>query len=361
MRRTPSPLLLACVLPLLASSGGSCNSESTSCSGTLVGNQCFPCDGIMVDGTCRLDDGDVRSNTCKSDKQCLPAGVCIDGHCGQECIDSIECPFGKVCLKYRCVPDGDGDVLSDTGEKIPCDKHLDCDPYEMACIDGYCGRECTKDWHCGGTDARCVGYRCTGGASDVVSDGSSPQDVQEEELPPGCDPVAGVYRAACSCEQECTSSLCIFNNVSSSGMCTQYCQNDAQCPGSDVCIPLDQAAICILNDSGVETSCDPDQAFCYKGTFLKSKIGKCACATPCTKAVDCPEGFACHLVGADKYCVSTGGACSTQYNPCYGECAGNPNTGVGFCTGLCVSSADCPEGWTCQNIGQGVQVCAMPF
>jgi len=248
------------------------------------------------------------------------------------------------------------DLTADLGEAIPCDKHVDCAPYAMACIDGFCGRDCTEDWHCG-EKGSCVGYTCH--TNDVVTEDDSGS--LEDALPEGCEPTPGPYGAACSCKQECASALCVHNKVTNSAMCTQYCQNPAQCPGSDICVQVEHTFVCILNDSGQSTSCEPDAAMCYSGDYLQSKLSKCACTSVCTKAADCPEGFGCHLIGVDKYCVSTGEPCSTDYNPCFGQCAGDPRTGIGFCTAICLTSADCPEAWTCQPLAEGVSVCASPF
>ncbi len=313
-----------------------------------------PCEGELIDGKC------VTKQACTIDEECLPVAVCLDGFCGHECTVDKDCPGILECVFYRCVVEGRGEdvAVEDAAEKVPCTKHVECDPYEMACIDGFCDRECTKDWQCDGPDMACVGYMCKAvepPAPDVTD------AVTEPDLPPGCDPKNGPYGAACTCAEECSSSLCIQNKRTQSAMCTQYCQNDAQCPGNDICIGLGTAEVCILNDSGEPTSCDPNQALCYKGLFLTNKLGKCACTVPCTKASDCPDGQGCHVLGADKVCVTTGETCGSGYNPCFGECAGDPNSGVGFCTNLCITSTDCPNNWTCQSIGQGVSVCASPF
>ncbi len=339
-----------------------CSSETTECNGILVDDTCLECPGKMVDGACITTE-------CTVDEACLPVAVCLDGVCGQECTKDEDCPGILECALYRCIVAGGGgggeDVIAtDAVDQIPCQKHVDCDPYDMACLDGFCGRECTKDWQCEGTGASCVGYMCESSALPDVTDTTQTTDVvgqPDTSLPPGCDPTDGPYGAACHCKQECSSALCIENKITNSAICTQYCQNDAQCPGPDVCVAVDATSVCILNDSGQDTSCDPDLAFCYKGYFLTNKLGKCACTAPCIKAADCPEGFGCHAVGADKFCVSTGETCTTGYNPCFGECAGNLEVGVGFCTNLCIISTDCANGWTCQPIGQGLNVCASPF
>ena len=354
MRITLSFLICLCIA-VSAISGPGCHSETSTENDMLI-----------------FDD------KCSTDSECLPLGVCIAGKCGKECTKDENCQAGEECRLYRCeepegIPDvaaqpdrvGPTDTSPDVG--VACTKHVECDPYDMACIDGFCDRECTKDWHCEGDNPVCLGYLCkpADGPVDVVVDDGNPPgpDVVEEVdvLPEGCDPNDGPYGAACSCKQECASALCIQNKITMAGMCTQYCQNPAQCPGPDICIPFDAVSICIVNDSGQSTSCDPNEALCYSGDYLQNKLGQCACTTKCNKAVDCPEGFACHFMGVDKYCVDTGQNCSSDYNPCYGQCAGNPQVGVGFCTGLCITSADCPSGWTCQPIGEGLSVCASPF
>jgi hypothetical protein len=350
-------LLTLLILQFLALA---CSTELTECDGILVGNQCHECPGNMVDGECV-----TRGNMCTVDEACLPVGVCLDGFCGQECTKNEDCPGILKCELYRCIVAGGGPdvVTKDTAGMVACNKHVDCDPYDMACIDGFCDQECTKDWQCEGSGAKCVGYMCTTNVGpDVIQEDAVPGDITEPPdttLPPDCDPTDGPYGAACHCKQECATALCIENKILNSAICTQYCQNDAQCPGPDVCVAVGDTSVCILNDSGQDTSCDPDLAFCYKGFFLTNKLGNCACTTPCNKADECPEGFGCHVLGADKVCVSTGEVCSATYNPCFGECAGFSEPG--FCTNLCILSTDCPNGWTCQPIGQGLSVCASPF
>jgi len=276
----------------------------------------------MVNRVCVSDEPDVVIAQCSSDSDCLPLSVCIAGKCDKECTKNDNCPEGLECVLYRCV--GDAGVVEEVR-----------------------GRDVVEQ---------------PDSAEDTLPEDTLPEDtLPEDTLPEGCDPADGPYGAACSCEQECASSLCIFNTLTDMGMCTQYCQTAAQCPGPDICIAMDKASVCITNDSGRTTSCDPDLAFCYSSDYMQNKLGQCVCTTKCSKSVDCPEGFACHLAGALKYCVSTGEACSADYNPCFGQCAGDPAAGVGFCTGICISSSDCPSGWTCQPIGGGISICASPF
>jgi len=186
-----------------------------------------------------------------------------------------------------------------------------------------------------------------------------PEEVEEEGLAPGCEPTQGPYGAACSCKEECASALCVENTITETGTCTQFCTNDNQCPQPDVCVIVDDTGICVPNDSGQPSSCDPAENYCYKQLVAINKVNQCACTTPCTTKADCPAGFACHADNEVfiKYCVSVGEMCATGYVPCFVECAGDPSIGQGFCTALCVSSADCPDDWTCTPIGGGVSIC----
>jgi hypothetical protein len=277
-------------------------------------------------------------NHCTKDSECLPAAVCIDNLCATECTANNQCPLGLKCVYYRCIdptPDA-GPRQTDSGQPDAGGPQPEVDA-DAATPDTAPPEEVS-------------GPPDTG--PEIL-----PDIPEQDALPPGCEPVAGPYGAACSCVEECESGLCVQNKLINAAICTQYCLNDAQCPGPDVCIPVDATAVCLPNDSGQPASCDPGQAICYKQLFLKNKLGQCVCTADCVTALDCPEGFACHVLGAQKVCVSVGQVCATGYVPCFGECAGNPQTGQGFCTAICVSSADCPDTWKCTPIPDGVSVC----
>ena len=322
---------------------------------------------------CSSDSNQPDSKYCSKDSDCLPVGVCMENACGTECTRDNMCPIDQICVLYRCVDLNAGDVIEDTAGKVACKKHIDCDPYELACINGFCDAECKEDWHCEKPGSVCQYYQCTQPSvadvpdarspEEVVNpeDASPPDDIQvkddkpEDALPPGCVPTNGPYGAACNCKEECETSLCVYNQVIVAGTCTQFCTNDNQCPGVDVCVIVDEKGVCVPNDSGQLSNCNPDMSSCYKGLVLTNKLNQCVCTTPCNTTSKCPDGFACHAdpVNLIKYCISVGEMCKTGWIPCFGVCAGNPAVGQGFCTALCVSSADCPDGWTCTQIPEG--------
>jgi hypothetical protein len=346
--KATGPVLVA--LGVFAALAG-CSDEDIQCTGVLIGNTCFP-----------------ETSGCTSDQECLPTGVCLGGTCGQECTSDAMCLNGTVCQAYRCVPDrgGPGEdtidppgdtTLQDTVDAIPCQGHVDCDPYDMACIDGFCGKECTQDWHCDDPALECAFYQCVPKGSPGEDAISPPEDTGD------CPPKDGAYGALCGCKEQCATQLCVQNFLTGQNTCTQYCTGDVNCPGTDICVMVEQGtSICYYNDAGVTPpSCNPDQAGCFKGMVLSNQLGQCACTVPCVDAAgSCPGGMACHFdqQSNQKVCVAVGAPCSTGQNPCYsGSCLGDGQTG--YCTAICNTLADCPGGWSCQDVGDAF-ACVAP-
>ncbi len=336
MSRTVVILAIALIAVVMG-----CSEDQIQCNGVLVGNTCFP-----------------DTPGCQSDQDCMPTGVCLNGSCGQECTSDAQCLNGYVCQTYRCIPGG-GDPgkdtvdppedtrvplqdtpepLLDTDAPIPCQNHLDCDAFDMACIEGFCGDD-TVDPPADTVDP----------PPDTVGD---------------CPPKNGAYGNLCDCKEQCATQLCVQNFQTDQNTCTQYCTGDINCPGTDICVMVEQGVnICYYNDAGVtSTSCDPDQASCFKGMVLNNQLGQCVCTVPCVDAAgSCPNGMACHFdqsFNNQKYCVAVGDICTVAQNPCYsGSCLGDGQTG--YCTAICVTTADCPAGWLCQDVG-GPTACVAP-
>ena len=358
------------VVWFLAAASVGCS--SSSCDGVMVGSQCVP---LEEDA---LTDTGIAGHECIRDDQCLPLSVCIAGKCARDCTSDSQCAAGLSCLKYRCIdPDYPDDIVDipekDHAQQVPCTTHVECADLDMACIDGYCDRECTEDWHCEDANRVCNHFRCVDAGSEDIF---IPSDVTPQDLPldhfedsldlaPGCEEKDGKYGDPCLCSLACESKLCVPNKLGS-GQCTVKCNFDSDCPLSDVCIEVQQdaqtfASVCVPNDSGQAIPCNetlrnPQTDFCYKTLYLQNQVGQCACATTCVGASDCPQGTACHLLNNQKVCVSVGELCSSANKVCFGVCAG---TGTqGFCTNLCVSNNDCPVAWTCQPVQEGVTVCS---
>ena len=297
---------------------------------------------------CSSDDGGSY-NHCVKDSDCLPVGVCIDGLCGAECLHNNQCPHETKCIKFRCqTPASPADLPEPKDTSLPDVTEAEDEPETTGTPD------LTPDDFSTLPETKAEDVKLEDAPVEVV-----PVEVEEEGLAPGCEPTQGPYGAACSCKEECASALCVQNTITETGTCTQLCTNDNQCPQPDVCVIVDDTGICVPNDSGQPTTCVPGESFCYKQLVAVNKVNQCVCTTPCTTKADCPAGFACHADNEVfiKYCVSVGEMCATGYVPCFGECAGDPSIGQGFCTALCVSTADCPDDWACTPIGGGVSIC----
>lgn len=103
------------------------------------------------------------------------------------------------------------------------------------------------------------------------------------------------------------------------------CAQDSECKGGLVCRPYAK---------GLAKRCLP----------TCSSVGVNA---------SCPTGTRCEAIGTEHYCMlsDVGRAC-TQASDCQYACV----TSTKYCTSLCNSGSDCPNGWGCMNVS-GQNVC----
>lgn len=339
-----------------------CSSGGVNCEGVLLDGVCHPCKGTLENGVCVPYEQDVRTGEeCSDDEECLPLGVCLDKLCGRQCSRDQDCPNG-ACRLYRCVDPG-LDTLdsglqdvpgSDSRDRIPCEKHIECADYEMACIEGFCDRECIESWHCEDPGLVCEHYRCV----DAPEVDAVVYEDTLEDTGPICPPENRGYGVACECAAQCATGLCVQNTVLGSGSCTQYCPG-GDCPNVDLCVVVDMTGtrVCVANDAGKSTSCNPDLALCMSGQYIKNSMNSCVCTVPCQNAAGyCPQGQACHFDGNQRFCVPVGTPCTANYNGCFGVCVGLEGE-QGTCSAICYSAADCPGGWSCDPLGDGMSAC----
>ncbi|MBN2358707.1 MAG: peptidoglycan-associated lipoprotein Pal [Deltaproteobacteria bacterium] len=84
---------------------------------------------------------------CEKDEHCKDKGeVCVFGQC-QQCAKDDNCPGGKVCRNYRCVP------------RPECEGDAECTGGKV-CRNGKCTLECVADADCG-PGRSCQNNRCT--------------------------------------------------------------------------------------------------------------------------------------------------------------------------------------------------------
>ena len=338
---------------------------------------------------CSADGG--RADTaqyCMGPQDCPADQTCLGGVCGRECMWDEDCgdTLRFLCKEMKCEPvvtgydvhDGDAGLTDatpplDTGDavEVPCEKDLDCDPYQMACIDGVCDRECTKDEHCGDPGRYCYAYRCFDKEADPA-----PGDVTD---PPDATPDAAVdsdgpkkaYGQACAAGTECEGGFCLQIDLAGNKICTQPCPNQSpyECPGLDICYGFPMGGgvtewVCIPNDAG--QSCGA----CLSAIELQSGTGQCICSVKCDSAEKCPNEMACAPVllsgQQTKVCMPIGAQCdpqamATYTSNCFGICyPTNPAATTGFCSASCSGNNDCPTGYTCHAEvieGQTIRTC----
>ena len=421
-----APLTSTILITLLITLVTGCDTDSSQASTTQNCNYAYDCTGgkICKDGTCQFEcvtpsdceepllyncqnnkcvkkggdldvkqtdtTKDVIGTSCMSDSQCLPQAVCLAGICGRECDKDLDCGDPDlICQQYRCVDKDVVDVKPDTS-KIPCTKNYDCVKYDMACIDGWCDRECEQDIDCGDPDKYCYAYKCfdknpddTVNPPDVketttldiievketiipdIVDVKETQDTGCTSSVPGCVTKPGQYGEGCKCACECETEMCVNNKSKGYATCTQGCAGDFDCPDIDTCITLmDQSKICYFNDSGYDCNTG-----CTTGLSVTNLQGMCKCTVKCANATKCPDSYGCGKVNMNgvptKMCVYVSGqSCNpmnTASSPCFGMCYPLDDAATqGICTIACDSTSDCPSGMYCfsENIGgQIIKTC----
>jgi hypothetical protein len=211
------------------------------------------------------------------------------------------------------------------------------------------------------------------------------------------DPCAPVAPGQAS--TECSSGLCIALD-SASGVCSESCSSDENCPANFLC----QAAgrygkVCRkLTGCHDETecpsghSCNAETGNCYikvsrplcspcqdalqcapgGSCFTALGSGEQFCTEACGANDQCPTGFACESIPAGegkaliKQCVPATHTCNLGKLPCApctgdSECGGphdlcvrNVVSGETFCGRDCSPErSDCPAGFSCMNLAQG--------
>ena len=150
----------------------------------------------------------------------------------------------------------------------------------------------------------------------------------------------------CSSGSECTND-CIGNAITNIGHCTSTCNTAANCPAGFACTSLGAQKYCV----DISMSCTGDMD-CLTGLCL-APYGFYACTSTCVSSADCPLDYICDTDGYDWYCVpptlGTGGLgdmCDGSTFTCQsGLCLGD------YCTSKCGVTRSigqwCPPGFGC--------------
>jgi hypothetical protein len=249
---------------------------------------------------------------CQDDTDCTYGTFCRSGSCMAECRLDEDCTYpGMICIRARgyCrYPDGgvddDGTVLPD-GAPVPD----------------------------GGPDATI--YPLDGAPPD-----SSP--------PPDAATQDGIYTDPCTAAQQCGSGYCFSDPRASQDFCSGPCSTDNNCLLQHECHNISGDNLCQASDVG-QPCTGPSQ--CANTCVYNGVIGVGHCTKPCANAGQCPAGYACTNVGADKVCVDISATCYTANDCLSGVCLGEIDYNFVSCTVPCISAADCPINYTCETDG----------
>jgi hypothetical protein len=176
------------------------------------------------------------------------------------------------------------------------------------------------------------------------------------------------FTSDCALGYYCNASgHCVRNCVVSSRDCDPgyMCDQNGHCvPASDGAPPDGSSPDGMQMDTGPgDVTSDPDvmgttgtkieldlcasDSECKTGLLCRAlyKSGPTRCTPTCTSSSQCRSGARCVMIGADTYCADedVGRACSTMSpGTCNYACVS-----PGYCTTLCTTGADCPNGYGC--------------
>lgn len=242
--------------------------------------------------------GNPLNAACLSNSDCQ-SGVCFDfggtagQMCAQACATGLDCPAGATCGEFSgaksCLltrffqnatfsrPNGASCTGGGECKSGFCRNNLQC-------VD-----TCAEDTDCPG--AGCYWEEFTPDVFIAACSG------------PGS---GGANGSPCTTSSDCASGVCY-----GSGICGDLCGSTADCPASDVCLPVDYS-VCLFR---VITCLDLQINFVKACVQVNpGSVGTGAIGTPCSADRDCRDG----------YC--------------------NPS---GLCSGTCSRDADCPPPMRC--------------
>lgn len=258
------------------------------------------------------------------------SGTCIESEetCNSEdddcdgVVDEVCTPVGDGCTESaECV----GTLCADTPAGRICT--LDCDPMHP-----FIG--CPTDMYC--ASVGCEGRCAPGGAGDSS------------------------LQADCTADTDCISAYCA-DPGDGRLRCLAPCVGDAgACLAGEVCAaPAGACGGCVGRDlvaglRGIGEPCD-EGTECLS-TFCLEDAGVSYCSRMCEDDGACGDGFHCR----DGSCIrgrreGAGGSCVANGDCVEGICAERGD--VAWCTSFCSSTAECPSGFDCVDVG-GTSICA---
>lgn len=126
---------------------------------------------------------------------------------------------------------------------------------------------------------------------------------------------------------------------------------------------VDANDVCtVYPTSSVGATCTPGPNACTGGLVCEGfpGAGKTSCVQDCTTAnPNCPQGYSCRTSTDGKACLPQVGAedechfCTTGQDCSTGVCLMEQDTGITYCSRLCVDDTQCSTGYTCTSTGAG--------
>jgi hypothetical protein len=269
-----------------------------------------------------------------------------------------------------------------------CHFNSDC-RYGTHCAEGVCFAECRYDMDCAhGLVCDPLFGRCTSGTGDggvpdgpAQDDGPAQEDGSPQEDGPAQDDGSaqedasaqndgppGHYPDPCDQASDCDSNLCLIHPIYLDSHCLPtLCSAITQCQMGDICVqhvPLTLPS-CLPSDIG--KSCNGTGQCLYSCAY-NQLLDLGVCTNPCSMAADCPAGWTCSAYAdppellcmpPDTTPCSGHGDCVFPVSVTGGVAACVIGTVTpGRCLNTCRTTADCPAGDTCTDLG--IKVCVPP-
>lgn len=284
---------------------------------------------------------------CSDDSDCASGRYCGGGDCKQDCSSDEHCPIGLACgTNGRCSRAMQDAAVPDAATPPDARPMLDA---SMPPVDST-----TPMLDSGpAIDA--------GDAADPPPADAfvPPTDLGPTDLGPPPPPDAGppgtrAYLEPCALDRECASGRCVADGPGSDRVCSRACTGRADCADWHFCLAASAGAsgFCTWKDVGAPCSGSASGDECAFACIHSDSPGSGHCTHACTRASDCPGGYACVLTdftdpASLRVCAWIHKACPVDATQCpttLGGCGpdGTGSTDGTQCSGACLTAADCP-------------------